>query len=395
MTKYFSPFFTFFLLLIVPLFAISTISCGKNDDGSGENVRSPFAQFGKATVFLYEMKPVGENPTKLTVRYIGETTFNGKTVEHYQGTYLVSAGTKTVDVYGQSDSSKGFVEVAGFSVTYPSGSGKTDYVVTFDKPVFLEEASIPIGVEQTLTVSGSVKIGNNDPVKGNGEIRFTKTAEDATVETDFGVVSGVHVFEGEGRLDDMGGTGLWDIILGKTVRLEAWYHPTFGVLEVVAPDLGLGAKLLGENDCGNPQGSDYNTIQKIGVVSKETPEFILSNYDCSGEFDADKMRHAKMYLELRWADESKAKTQDLPQVEVLFGTVWGYFPFQLVQSPVSIFHPEENKEGFAYWYAYVDEAAKNEPGENGILYQIKVTFPDYMTSPVRVTARIHYPIYRP
>ena len=66
-----------------------------------------------------------------------------------------------------------------------------------------------------------------------------------------------------------------------------------------------------------------------------------------------------------------------------------------MQSPVSIFHPEENKQGFTYWYAYVNEAAKNEPGENGILYRIKVTFPDYMTSPVRVTARIRYPIYRP
>ena len=78
-----------------------------------------------------------------------------------------------------------------------------------------------------------------------------------------------------------------------------------------------------------------------------------------------------------------------------FQTVWGYFPFQLIKSFESIFHPEENKEGFTYWYAYVDEAAKNEPGENGILYKITVTATDNMSAPVLVTAQIHYPIYRP
>jgi len=63
----------------------------------------------------------------------------------------------------------------------------------------------------------------------------------------------------------------------------------------------------------------------------------------------------------------------------MFETESGYFPFALVQSPVSIFHPEENKEGFTYWLCHVDEAAKNEPGGNGILHKIKVTFPDYIT----------------
>jgi len=377
--------------VLIGLAAIA-VSCGQ-DNAGGESVQAPFTPAGKTTVFQYEITPVGQNPSTLTVRRVGETTFNGQTVEHYQGTYTVAAGTKTADVYGW-DHGGGRIELAGFSVTYPAGSG-TDYTVTLDEVVALDEAAIPVGVEQTRTISGTIQLGGAPPVSGSGHLRFTKTSEDATVESRFGAVSGVHVFEGEGTIDSVGGTGLWDLVIGKPVRLEAWYHPTFGVLKVEAPDFGLGTTLLGENDCGNPQASDSNTIQKVGVVSMQTPAFELSSRDCSGEYDADKMRHAQMYLELRWADDTKAKTTDRPEVEVLFATGWGYFPFQLVQSPVSIFHPEENKQGFTYWYAYVNEAAKNEPGENGILYRIKVTFPDYMTSPVRVTARIRYPIYRP
>jgi hypothetical protein len=147
---------------------------------------------------------------------------------------------------------------------------------------------------------------------------------------------------------------------------------------VEVPDLGFSTALSGEYDCGNPLASDYNTIQKVGVISRENPDFILSNYDCSGEFDADKMRHASMLLELRWADETMAKTEEKPDVEIIFEVPLGWFPFQLVESSESIFHPEENGQGFTYWYAYVDEGAKDLPGDNGIYYGIMVHFPDTM-----------------
>jgi len=382
-----------FALMISLLPSVTIVSCGKEDEGDG-GVKAPFSPWGKTSVSKLETTTVDGTPTELTVQYIGDEIFNNQTMEHYKGTYLVSEGTKTVDCYGVYHGD-GKIEFAGFSVKYPPGSGKKDYTVTLDEVVSLDEKSIPIGVEQNLAISGSITIGNGVPVSGRGHIQFTKTSEDSTVETNLGTISGVHVFEGEGIIEDVGGTDLWNRIFNQQIRIEAWYHPVLGILKIEAPDMGLGTKLLGEYDCGNPNASDYNTIQKVAVISKENPDFELSSYLCSGQYDADKMRHAKMYLELRWMDGTKAKTDQRPEVEVMFETGWGYFPFILVQSPVSIFHPEENKEGYTYWYAYVDEAAKNEPGGNGILYKIKVTFPDYMTSPVRVTARIHYPIYRP
>jgi hypothetical protein len=79
---------------------------------------------------------------------------------------------------------------------------------------------------------------------------------------------------------------------------------------------------------------------------------------------------------------------------VEFGTVWGVYPYQLVESPVSLFHPEENGKGYKYWVGYVDQAAKNE-SSNGIAYHIGVNLPDYVSSPVRVTARILYHLWTP
>ena len=148
------------------LAAIAVSCCQGNAGGGG--VRAPFTPAGKTTVFQYETTPVGQSPTTLTVRYVGETTFNGQTVEHCQGTYAVSAGTKTADVYGW-DHGGGRIELAGFSVTYPAGSG-TDYTVTFDEVVSLDEAAIPVGVEQTKTISGLIQFGSAPPVSGSGHV---------------------------------------------------------------------------------------------------------------------------------------------------------------------------------------------------------------------------------
>jgi len=148
--------------------------------------------------------------------------------------------------------------------------------------------------------------------------------------------------------------------------------------------------MKGEDDCGDPLTPGYNAIQKVGLIQPGGETFELSTYGCSGDFSADKMTHAKMLLELRFADEELAKTTTQPPVIVSFVTVFGYFPHQLVSSTVSIFHPEENGRGYTYWYALVDQAAKNVAGSDGISYGIEVAPADYMTNAVRATARIRY-----
>ena len=128
-------------------------------------------------------------------------------------------------------------------------------------------------------------------------------------------------------------------------------------------------------------------MKKSAVINKENPSFELSTHDLKGNFDADPKQHAKMLLEIRYLDENAAKNDPMPEVNVEFGTVMGYFPSQLVESPVSIFFPEENGEGYKYFISYVDQAAKGN--DKPISYRISVTGGESV-KPMRVTARIYY-----
>lgn len=384
------------LLVVVAtgFWGLFVLACG-SDKGGGDEVEAPLRPAAKTTVATYGIRPLGEAPTVATFRYEGQEAFAGGTWDRYRATYPVAAGTKTVDYFG-TDRGNGRVTAAGLKVTFPPGTLAVNYTVTLDPPVSLDIEAIPVGVEQVKAVSGTFQAGGvAQGIAVAGTVRFTKTDDNATVESQFGVISGVRVFQGTATLDQGEGWPSLDLFKGQTISGTVWYHPTFGLVKAESPDWNIGTFLTGEEDCGNPAAEDYNTIQKVGMVSAENPSFVLSSKDCSGAFDADKNRHAKMLLELRWAEDDRAKTADQPMVNVSFETAWGMFPFALVSSPVSIFHPEEAGKGYTYWYALVDEAAKNEPGENGILYKVAVSYPDYMTSPVRVTARIRYPIYRP
>jgi hypothetical protein len=158
-----------------------------------------------------------------------------------------------------------------------------------------------------------------------------------------------------------------------------------------APEIGIGTVMTDSSDCGSMDASNYRIIRKNGVVDSSS-SFNLDTYDCDGQkIAADKNTHASMLLELRWVDETQAKTDTQPAPKVEFGTTMGYFPNAMAGSPTSIFHPEENGKGFKYWYSYVNQAAKNSPGGNSETYHIKVGAVAGL-SPVRVTARIYYKV---
>jgi len=146
------------------------------------------------------------------------------------------------------------------------------------------------------------------------------------------------------------------------------------------------------SDCGSIDSSGYRTIRKVAVVDSSSSSFKLDTYDCDGnQIAADKNTHAKMLLELRWADETMAQTDTQPLPNVEFGTTMGYFPNSMAESPASVFHPEENGKGFKYWYSYVSQAAKNEPGDNSTTYHISVRAVTGLSA-VRVTGRIYYKV---
>lgn len=374
-------------------FIILSMGCGSEDEGG--TVKAPFEPVSQTTTVEYKIERISGGSAKTVIRYAGKTTFNNREYEDYKAVYQVAEGEKTTHIYGELLSPTS-ARVAGYKVVYPQGATNTDYTVTLDEPVLLDANEAPVGVEQTKEASGQITFADNrPPIKGKVSARYTKTTDNASFEAEFGTLSGVQVFEGSATLLEGEGWDLLDLFKGKSVSGKVYFHPKFSILKVEVPDWPIGAAMTGEHDCGNPAASDYNIIQKVGVVSNDNLSFVLSSYDCSGQFDADKMRHAQMLVELRWAEGEKARTnKDLPLVVVNFETMWGYFPHRFEASPISIFHPEENGQGYTFWYAYVDEAAKNEPGPNGIAYQVRVNYPDYMTSPVRVTARIKYPIFR-
>jgi hypothetical protein len=57
-------------------FNIRLVFSSSNDSDSSGDVKSPFEQFDKTTIFKYKITPVNESTTNLIVHYLGEEIFN-------------------------------------------------------------------------------------------------------------------------------------------------------------------------------------------------------------------------------------------------------------------------------------------------------------------------------
>lgn len=292
--------------------------------------------------------------------------------------------------YWIKQNQNGTVDFAGFDVhstlaatLIPPGS------VVFDTPLTVK-IDAPLGVSQPVTMSGSyTPTGTTTPTTVTATGQYTLVEKDTVATTDMGPVAGCNHYTGSlSSSSDL----IPEPLRGITLNGDLWYHPSFGVVAFKVPDLGFETRMKDTSDCGEKDSSGHRTIRKVAIVDATQGKFELSAYGCAGNFDADKNTHAKMLLELRWSDESQAKTSTMPTHPYQFQTVFGMFPSTLVQSPVSVLHPEENGKGFVYWIAYVDQAAKNSPGSNGISYGVTVS-PGSGLAAVRASARIYYKVY--
>ncbi|MFO0748786.1 MAG: hypothetical protein U1F43_24445 [Myxococcota bacterium] len=262
-------------------------------------------------------------------------------------------------------------------VGQPFASGELDTPLSID-------LAPPVGVAQPLDIAGTALIG--DPASPQGTQAFeavgsyTLAATDAVATTSLGPIAGCRRFEGQVT------------VLGETHSATFWYHPDLGLVAASAdwpPPHGIHADLSGLWDPG-ASASGAAVLKGMGQIDASHRTFRLDTYDVAQAIDADKTQHAKMLLELRWVDDAKARTSELPALFAPdMGTAIGYYPASFVASPVSLFHPEENGQGFNFWIAYVDQAAKNEPG-TATSYHAGVTLPDFVSSPMRVTGRILY-----
>ena len=274
------------------------------------------------------------------------------------------------------------------TITVAGGGNGTNKTVNLVSPITVSLSS-PVGQSQPISGSATVTTPSfpaGSGVQGSGQYTLVET--DASVVTSTGMMYGLSHFQVTGTAQ---GAPVPSTLQGQPVTGEVYYHPSHGIVSASSPELG-SLDLTESSDCGSVDSSGYRTIRKVGVVDASS-SFDLDTYTCAGnQFDADKNTHAAMLLELRWLDETNAKTDTQPPPTVEFGTSIGYFPNMMTESPKSIFHPEENSQGFKYWYSYVNQAAKNEPGDNSTTYHITVTGNSGLASAVRVTARIHYKV---
>lgn len=322
-----------------------------------------------------------------TTTVVGQKTVGSQTYDRVATTNV--SDPNQGGEYWIKEKSDGTVDFAGFDMhstvaaqVVPQGT------VVFDSPITVKKDP-PVGQAQAATVAGKfTPAGSTQAIPVTATGQYTLVEKDAVVQTNMGPVSGCNHFAGNLSTSS---TLLPTTLQGVVVAGEVWTHPSFGVVAVSAPGLGIQTKMTGSSDCAPVDSSGYRTIRKVGIVDMAHGKFELSSYNCVGDFDADKMTHAKMLLELRWLDETMAKSDIQPTNTYEFQTIFGMFPSMLARSEVSIFHPEENGKGYRYWYAYVSQAAKNEAGSNGISYGVVVS--PLTDSPVRASARIYYKVY--
>ena len=363
-------------IVFFALFALFAVSCG---GGSGDSFNAEKSPYGDPTVTSVSAINVGmlTNERKLHIlERSGTSEFSGKVLDVID--IKINDSSEAEMLFSPFPVTKETKKITFGGYTSKSGEGiKPKEAVEVDLPK-LGETTEGSG-EFTVKLPGM-------PVEVDVPLDWTLKLEeeDVSVNTPSGSYSGLRHYTGSGKISE--GT-LGDFLGSTEFTGDVYFSPVLGVpIQFKLNGVNFEGDLESVWDFGDPDETGYRVMKKSGIVNSENPSFELSTHDLKGNFDADPNQHAKMLLEIRYLDENAAKNDPQPEINVEFGTVMGYFPSQLVESPVSIFFPEEN-EGFRYFIAYVDQAAK---GHNGpISYRISVTGGESV-KPLRVTARIYY-----
>jgi hypothetical protein len=371
--------------------ALALAGCSKsNGEGGFDGEKAPYGPKTPTTQVHSTLTVSSSLSTSTavsqTTAVVGQKAIGGVTYDRL-ATTRVDDPSKGGE-YWVKDNPDGTVAFAGFAHSSLVGSLIPAASMTLNTPINVK-LEPPVGVAQPVTASGTLKLTDTSatsPADVTGQ--YTLVEKDATVATGVGPVSGCSHYSGQASTNS---EGVPAEFRGMAISGDLWYHPSYGVVAFNAPGIGIGTAMSDSSDCGSLDSSNYRIIRKVGMVDSSS-SFDLDTYNCDGnQIAADKNTHAQMLLELRWADATKAQTDTQPLPNVEFGTTIGYFPNSMAESPASVFHPEENGKGFKYWYSYVSQAAKNEPGDNSTTYHIKVSAVPGLSA-VRVTARIYYKV---
>lgn len=366
--------------------------CGGDGGGGGANdpmnPKAPYPRYSETTTATMLRTLPGGETKSYESRVAGTVTIGGEDFTRVViGDDIASGGTSGVELIGNLVD-KTTVEVigAGFATTSAGVLGVPAYVsVRADEPITVD-IEPPVGEAQAFSVSGSGVFGSPDgePMAGTLSGTYTLEEVDVTVDSPMGAVDGCSHYRVEAMVPILFG-------VETPVNGDVWHHPNLGIVkaELEEPLAGLSVGLAGSRDV-KLLDDGWATVARVASLGSGASEssFTLSTYDAEQAFNADKDTHAKMLLEVRFADEGMAKSETQPAVSELFATDIGYYPSMFVASPVSFLFPEENGAGYTHWIAFVDQAAKNQ-NVNGISYNITASY-DAAAPPVRVAARILY-----
>lgn len=352
---------------------------------------------GGSSSFDPEKSSYGEGTETSTGKYYASVLQGGTKAFVAKKTGTVMKGSTELSIItATSDESTREVLVSPFPLNesddtvifggYTSTSGMS---ITADTPAEIDllppvGEDVPFNKDFTATFPG-MTISSNFNFNGSYQL----VSEDATVQTPYGTYSGLRYYTAKGAIT---GTLIPAVLKDGNLTGELWISPTLGIIAYKIPEFGIGGNMESTWDYGDPNETGFKTIRKSGFIDTANPNFLLDTYDIAGKNDADKNTHAKMLLEIRYVDEELAKTGAMPVYPTLtveFGVPLGYFPHQLFESPVSIFHPEENGKGYKYFIGFVDQAAKNN-AMDPISYHISVRADPNFAPAMRVTARIYY-----
>lgn len=394
---------TRFSRLVVLLFSLALSfvlapGCGGGGGGGGE-VKAPFGPLTETSRKVSKGKLPFITTDTFYSAIVGEKTVAGETYPIKKVAYDVAG---TWDVTADKKGAEFWVKVkdGGSTAVFGGAADSNVLEVTMDQPLVID-LQPDVGVPQAISGTGTVLLeGETVPVAGGGQGTYTLVSDDETLETGMGSVHGVSHFSVAGSLT---GDGVPIFIKALDLTGDIWYHPDYGVLKYDIPMFNTGLTVDEVEDLGTADG-DSNTMRKQKVVGPANREFLLDTYKVANRYDADRFQHAKFYMEIRWADETLAKTDTMPSFAPsawgvpinpelgIFSPMGGegYFSYELKKSTVSLFHPEENGKGYVYWVAYASQAGKNREGPAGVSYKVRVYCDDFCTGPMRVTARIYY-----
>lgn len=383
------------LASLVSLFGFMSCSSGDDAGGASEeaSAKAAYGPYSRNVIVQYERTRKDGTKQNSTTGVVGEKEIEGKNYWRAQLGDFASGSKSGMEAWMTMPTPDKMTWVGSefWSTSFlPNPSGGASSNVLLDAPVDVN-LSPPVGTPQTVSGSAQVDIlGVKIPVTGNAT--YTLKNDNASVDTAAGPIHGCRHFEFQAASTS---TDLLTKLGANSASGQAWYHPNLGFVRAEFEIPGKEKYVFdffGSSEMGQAT-SGVNTIQGMRVL-RTLETFDLNTYNVRQQFDADKDKHAKMLIEVRFAEEDKAKSEQQPPINIEFGTPTGYYPHELVVSPVSFFHPQDNGKGYKFWIAYVDQAAKNQP-TNGIAYHIKATVPDYGSSPVKVTSRIVYHLYTP